>query len=236
VVVAGGGTGGGITALIAGNIDLAVCARRPRERELAALKQQEIKVRTVEIAREALAVIVHQDNPIASLSKAQLSAIFGAGGGLLEWPQLGVELQTGGDNAIATRSYQSNSGSYETFRRDVLGSGERYRSDTLCLSGSKDLVTAVANTPNAIGYVLAAYAENAAGVRVVPIAATADVSAPPSPPRLPDHADYPLTRSYFLLMRTDASAHARAMLDWVRSPAGQKITRAAGYEPLGLDR
>ena len=68
------GSSGGIASLIAGQIDLAVSNRLPKENELA---RQPLL--SIEYARTPFVVAVHKDLGVTGLSSAQLAALFAEG-------------------------------------------------------------------------------------------------------------------------------------------------------------
>ena len=92
ISLSGGGSGTGIAELIAGQIHIANSSRRLKDVER---KRAEARGRhPVEhlVGYDGIAIFVHRDNPLASISIAQLQAIFGDGGELVRWSQLGVDL------------------------------------------------------------------------------------------------------------------------------------------------
>ena len=80
VAVSGGGSGTGIAAMINGTVDIANASRSMKKKELE--KAQAAGQNPVEhiVGYDALAVFLHQDNPLETLSIAQLGAIYGRGG------------------------------------------------------------------------------------------------------------------------------------------------------------
>ena len=154
VQVLGGGSGVGIASLIDGNCDMANASRkmegkgnRSRSRRSAASSPRRFVV-----GFDALAVYVHKDNPLDSISMDELAEIYGEGGRITKWSQLGVDSKPLGNDEIMRVSRQNSSGTYECFREAVLGKTGKYKLGSLDQSGSKDVVALVAHTPGAIGY------------------------------------------------------------------------------------
>jgi ABC-type phosphate transport system substrate-binding protein len=90
VQVSGGGSGTGIKALIDGTIQLANASREIKDEEraqVAAKGAGEVKVYTVGL--DALAIYVHKDNPIDTISLTDLAEVYGDGGTITNWSQLG---------------------------------------------------------------------------------------------------------------------------------------------------
>src|SRR5256885_10435534 len=121
--VSGGGSGVGINSLIAGKVDMANSSRRMEEKEIAKFKEthpgKEPKEHVVGL--DALALYVHKDNPIESISIVELAEIYGDGGNINKWAQLGVSNKLCASDDITRVSRQNNSGTYAYFREHVLG-------------------------------------------------------------------------------------------------------------------
>ena len=92
VAVSGGGSGTGIAALINGTVDIANASRamKDSEREQARGSGQD-PVQHI-VGYDALAVFLHADNPIDTMDIETLQGIYGDGGELTLWTDLGVEV------------------------------------------------------------------------------------------------------------------------------------------------
>jgi hypothetical protein len=174
---------------------------------------------------DALALIVNSANPIATLSPAQLRALFT--GRILSWRELG-----GLDMPVLPVSRSAGSTEGALFRALVLGDQPVSGAARLALSAAQ-LIQAVNTTPGAIGYVsMAALNVNAAGVdmtqgiRVVPL----DNIMPTA--RTVGTGAYSLRSTVvFCGPQTPGDDAYRAFFAWVQSPAGQAIV-AQHYVPL----
>ena len=231
IAVSGGGSGTGIAALINGNVDIANSSRdiHPDERE-------QVKSHTgkdvVEhrVARDAIVVYVHADNPARTLNMKDLACIFGEKGTCDTWTSVGVEVPGCADQKIIRVSRQSNSGTYEFFRDAVLGKDSDFKLGSRDMQGSKDVVDLVSKTPCAIGYSGMGYAIE--GVHSVCL--SKDGTAPCVAPT-PDSArsgEYPLSRWLFMYTLGEPVGEHKAYLDWIVSPAGQKIVADNGFVPI----
>ena len=76
VSVTGGGSGTGLAALLNGTVDIANASRPISAQERANLEASGIVRVEFVVARDAIAIIVHPDNPVSALSLPQLSAIY----------------------------------------------------------------------------------------------------------------------------------------------------------------
>ncbi|MEW6071398.1 MAG: PstS family phosphate ABC transporter substrate-binding protein [Planctomycetota bacterium] len=230
VAVSGGGSGTGISAMINGTVDIANCSRKMTEEEIAAARANGHDPVEFVVGYDALAVFVHRDNPIQSLTLGQLAAIYGEGGEIETWNDLGVEIPGAKSDEIVLVSRQNNSGTYAYFREAVLGEKGEYKLDTLDMNGSKDLVDLVATTPGAIGYSGIAYATSE--VKVVPIAK--DAESPPIVPAVSTALDgsYPIARPLFMYTAGRPTGAIKDYMDWILSDEGQRVLLRKGYAPI----
>ena len=150
ISVTGGGSGTGITALINGSIPLANASRQIKPEELATARAAGLDPQEFIIARDAIAVIVHPDNPVNQLTIEQLSAIYT--GKINNWSELGGE-----DRPIVRLSRETNSGTHVFFLEKVVRMGDAkdktiFAADTCLLPSSEGIISEVRENPNAIGY------------------------------------------------------------------------------------
>lgn len=231
VTVSGGGSGTGIAALIAGKIDLANSSRKLKDSEKKRAEKRGQHPVEHHVGFDGIAIYVHKDNPLPSITMAQLKALFGDGGEITRWSQLGVDLGDAGLDPIVPVSRQNNSGTYEYFREAVLGGASgRFKVECLNLNGSKDVVEFCSRSKSAIGYSGLAYATPA--VRVVPVVRKA--GAPPVKPSNDTVIDgsYPIARPLFMYTNGEPAGATKTYLDWIKSDDGQRVLQAHGYPPL----
>lgn len=111
--VSGGGSGVGIAAMINGDTDLANSSRKMKESELNGAKSSTGKEpKEFVVAKDALAIYVHNDNPLDSITVAKLGNIYGDGGEITSWANLDVKNEGCASDEITRVSRQSNSGTY----------------------------------------------------------------------------------------------------------------------------
>ncbi len=238
VAVSGGGSGTGIAAMINGTVDIANASRSMKKKELK--KAQEMGQNPVEhvVGYDALAVFLHKDNPIDTISYEQLGKIFGRGGGATKWSDLGVSVPGCSSDKIVVVSRQNNSGTYAYFKKAVLKAAAKagviskgsFRQGTLDMHGSKDVVDLVEKTPCSIGYSGLAYATDHVQLACV---GQSDVNncVLPSPASAADKS-YPVARPLFMYTNGQPSGVTKEYLDWVMSDTGQCIIQEKGYAPV----
>jgi phosphate transport system substrate-binding protein len=87
--VTGGGSGTGIAALINNTVDIANASRAIKAEEQDEAIANGLAPVEFVVARDAIAIIVHPDNPVNQLSLPQLSASMAARSQLARWGKTG---------------------------------------------------------------------------------------------------------------------------------------------------
>ncbi|MBT8135530.1 MAG: PstS family phosphate ABC transporter substrate-binding protein [Gammaproteobacteria bacterium] len=229
VAVSGGGSGTGIAALINGTVDLANASRAMKQKEIDLAKSSGQNPIQHIVGYDALAVFVHQDNPIGPMSLALLAEIYGDGSTISKWTDLGIEVPGCQGQEMVLVSRQNNSGTYSYFRSAVLGKEREFRLGTRDMHGSKDVVDLVEKTPCAIGYSGLAYATDHIKMACISSAE----GAPCVEPTVASASDrsYPIARPLFMYTNGEPAGHIKAYLDWILSDTGQCIILEKGYAP-----
>ena len=222
-LVAAHGTGTGFAGLKDGTADLAAASRPIKQSEaqsLAALGDMRSAESEQVIAIDGLAVIVHPDNPVQSLSVEQVARLFS--GEIANWRELG-----GANAAVELHARDDQSGTYDTFKELVLGSqGKTLATNATRYESNDALSLAVSRRSGAIGFV------GLASVGKSKALAITDGDSQPMPPTtaLVATEDYPLSRRLFLYADPQKqSKWTREFLTFVHSPAGQAIVEKSGY-------
>ena len=232
VAVSGGGSGVGIAAMINGQVDIANSSRALFKKEISTAKAAGIAPTEFVVGYDAVAVYMHRDNPLQSLSFEQLGEIFGRGGNINRWTDLGVEVPGCKDQQIVLASRQNSSGTFDYFRKHIIGNKFRnkFRSDMLGMQSSKDLVDLVGKTPCAIGYSSFAYA--VPSVKMACIAPeTGGDCIDPTVKSITDKS-YPISRPLYMFTNGEPEGEIKKYIDWVLSDEGQCILADRQYAPL----
>lgn len=234
IQVSGGGSGVGIASIIEGVADLANSSRKMKESEI---KRAEAntgkKPKEWVVGLDALAVYVHKNNPIETISLEELAEIYGENGSVTKWSQLGVKNTPCSSDEITRVSRQNNSGTYHYFREAVLGEGRDYKLGSIDQSGSKDVVALVSRTPCAIGYSGMGYRTDE--VKVLNVAEKK--GQPDVAPSVETAIDgsYPIARPLYIYTLGEPTGAVKDYLDWIMSEVGQQIILDLGYVPLSGD-
>jgi phosphate transport system substrate-binding protein len=211
-------------------VDIANASRKMKDKEVKlAEKHGQHPVEHV-VGYDALAVFIHQDNPAKHLTFAQLKDIYDRKGKAKKWSDVGLKVPGCGSDKIVVVSRQNNSGTYAYFKKAILGKKGKYRSGTLDMHGSKDVVDLVEKTPCAIGYSGLAYATDHVktacivgkdgGDCIMPSVATAS------------DGSYPIARPLFMYTNGEPKGDIKTYMDWVKSDEGQCIILNKGYAPV----
>jgi phosphate transport system substrate-binding protein len=231
IQVAGGGSGVGIAGLVNGTLDIAAASREMKgdERERASARNGAAP-KEFTVALDALAVYVHKDNPLSTLSFEELAEIYGERGGIVKWSQLGVRNPACASDEIIRVGRQNSSGTYAYFREVVLGRMREYKMGSIDQNGSKDVVALISTTPCALGYSGIAFATP----RVKTLKISTRKGEPTVTPSLDTVLDrsYPLARPLYLYTAREPAGQIKAFLDWVLARTGQQIVRDLGLVPI----
>jgi phosphate transport system substrate-binding protein len=187
---------------------------------------------------DMLAVYVHKDNPIASLSLQQIDAIFsktrkgGATEDITTWGQLGLTGEWA-DKPISLYGRNSASGTYGYFKEHALSKGD-YKDSVKEQPGSSSVVQGVASDRYGIGYSGIGYMT--ADVKAVPVKATADGEAIAATPEFAYTGKYPLARYLYIYVNqkpgTELDPLRREFIRFVFSQDGQASVIKDGYFPV----
>lgn len=229
IAVTGGGSGTGIAALVNGTVDIANASRAIKPDEIEAARANGIEPVEFAVAIDALAVIVHHDNPVDRLTLPQLADIFT--GRITNWKDVG-----GRDAPIVLVSRESNSGTHVYFLEEVVRLGDSENHDifaarTLMMPSSVGITNEVSRNVNAIGYDGLGYVTE--GEKVLAIAR--DDAAPYVLPAAGTAADgsYPLARHLYMYTAGEPRGAIADYLNWILGPEGQAIVADLGFVPLG---
>jgi phosphate transport system substrate-binding protein len=230
VAVTGGGSGTGISAMINGTVDIANASRQMRESEIEAARARGIEPIEFVVGYDALAVFLHQDNPIDAFTIQQLAEIYGEGSAVESWSEMGVTIPGCSSGEIVRVSRQNNSGTYAYFREAVLGQEREYKLGSRDMHGSKDVVDLVENTPCAIGYSGFAYATDHIKMPCISTGEGNECVAP-SVETAVDQS-YPIARPLFMYTAGQPDGAIKEYMDWILSDVGQCIILDKGYAPV----
>lgn len=230
------GSGAGITAFINGEVEIAQASRQIKEDEIQQAMDAGLDPFETTIFNDALAIVVHPDNPITELTVEQVAMIFAED--ITDWSEVGGE---GGSINVYTRNEESGTFAYmeEDVIQATLGDESGYGPNVNKQANAPAGLTAVSNDSSGIFYAgLGNLAEIPEGSVKVVLVATDDASTAvaPSADTVAD-GSYPIARGLFYYTDGDPATHSNpvvtAFIEFVLGPEGQAIGEGLGFLPVG---
>ena len=157
-----------------------------------------------------------------------MAGIYGDGGEITSWTDLGVEVPGCQGQEIVVVSRQNNSGTYAYFRDAVLDKSD-FKLGTRDMHGSKDVVDLVEKTPCAIGYSGLAYATDHIKLGCVSSQEGFGCVNPSVDSAI--DGSYPIARPLFMYTNGEPTGFVGEYLNWIKSNEGQCIILEKGYAP-----
>ncbi len=231
IAVSGPGSGVGIAALVNGTTDITQASRKIKSKEIEQAVAQGVNPYEIQVAKDALSVIVHPSNPVAELTIAQLSAIYTRQ--ITNWKEVG-----GSDAPIVTISRDTSSGTHLFFKEHVVqmkglpteDKSLEYGPEVLFLPSTEGGASETAKNPNAIFYPGLGYVTDE--VKLLAIKQTAD--APAVFPSVATALDgtYPIARLLYYYTDGEPAGLIKAYIDYILSSEGQQKVTEVGFVPL----
>ncbi|MDD1661502.1 MAG: phosphate ABC transporter substrate-binding protein [Methanomicrobiales archaeon] len=214
--IAGGGSSVGVQAIGEGTADIGMSSREISPAE----KTKYPNLVPIEVATDAVVVIVNTQNPVSALTLDQVRGLYN--GTYQGWNNVGgtntYPVTIGRDSASGTRVYFS----------EAVMKNEKYRPDMREMNSNGAVKQTVAQTPGAIGYVGLGYIDNT--VKAVAIYAKGQPVTPGITTVLAHQ--YPISRPLYMITRGQPAGLAKDYLDFILSDEGQKIVSEQGFVPL----
>lgn len=162
------GTGGGFEKFCAGETDISDASRPIDEEEVAACEENGVEYTELQVATDALTVVVHPDLAVDCLTTDQLIKLWEPGSTVKNWKDLDPSFP---DQEVALFGPGTDSGTYDYMAADVIGhESEATRDDYEASEDDNVLVQGVAGTEGATGYFgYTYYEQNADSLKAVAI-------------------------------------------------------------------
>jgi len=215
ISVSGGGSGHGVKAAGAGDIDIGMVSRDLRPEEIAEFPN----LRPVIIARDSVVIIVHPRNPVAELTTEEASKIFA--GNITNWKEVG-----GTDNPIRIITREEGSGTRDTFEEFVMEDFGRAIAGVASVKPSNGEVRAtVVGDELAIGYLSYGFVDpTIKGVAMDGVEPTLENILA---------GKYPIARNLLIVTDGEPDELERAFIDFALGGVGQWVVVDRGYMPVG---
>ena len=207
------GSGSGITAVQEGTCDIGLSSRALKDEEKSAGLKETV------LAYDGIAIIVHPDNPVSDLSVEQIAKLYT--GEITNWKDVG-----GNDAEVVLIGREAASGTRDGFE-SITGTKDKcqYRQE---LTSTGDVITAVSQNPDAIGYAsLASVKDSVKALNVDGVT--------PSEATIKD-GSYKVQRPFVLVTMAgkELSPAAQAFFDYaISSDAASIIAKAGAVAVVG---
>lgn len=205
------GSGTGITAVSEGRCDIGLSSRKLKDEE------KEKGLEETVLALDGIAIIVNPENSVDDLDLQTIADIYT--GKITNWKDAG-----GSDGEIVLIGREAGSGTRDGFET-ITGTEDacKYRQE---LTSTGDVITTVANNPNAIGY--ASLASLKDSVKALSVG-----GVKPSEETVKDES-YVVQRPFVLVTKSGEklSEAAQAFFDYATSSDANEIISAAGAVPV----
>ncbi len=203
--IAAEGSSTGIAAVIDGTADLGMSSRESKSTEQSKALLKGIKLDPIEVAKDGIAIVVNEANPMDEISAREVEKIFT--GEVESWSSINGE---SGGISIYTRN--TSSGTYAVFQQMALRKRD-YATSSQKMAGNEQIASEVAKNANGIGYVGLAYL-GTPGIKTLPVDGVT-----------PEKPSYPFARPLYLYH--DGNKELRPIVqefvDFCLDPRGQKI-------------
>ncbi len=209
--IAAEGSSTGIAAVIDGTADLGMSSRDAKGTETSKAMLVGIKMEPIMVAKDGIAVIVQESNPLDEISSREVEKIFA--GDVENWSPI-----NGKPGSISIYTRNTSSGTYAVFQQMALRKRDYARSSQK-MAGNEQIASEVAKNGNGIGYVGLAYIRTP-GVKVLPVNGVQ-----------PDDPNYSFARPLYFYH--DANKEMRPIIkefvEFCLSAEGQKIVESVHF-------
>ena len=204
IYVQGGGSTAGIEAVRSHAAHIGMSSR--------SLMAEEKNLYAVTIAKDAIAIIVHPENPIIDLSLSQIRQVFA--GKIRSWNEIGGHLRP-----IVLVTREEGSGTREAFQKMVMEK-EEINLEALVQDSNGAIRQVVGSDPNAIGYIsLGLVNETVKALKISGVQ-----------PNLKNifYGYYRLVRPFLFVFNGKPEGEANSFLEFVLSPEAQELLQKEG--------
>lgn len=208
IFVQGGGSSAGIQAVRTEASQMGMSSRNlaPEERDLLAIP----------IAYDAIAIIVHRQNPITNLTLEQIQRVFSRQ--IKNWQELGWA-----SRPITLVTREEGSGTREAFQHLIMGEKEISLA-ALVQDSNGAIRQVVGDDPQAIGYIsLGLINEKVKALKIEGVEPNAENIR---------NQRYKIVRPFLLVLKKEPAGAIKNFIDFVLSPEGQKLLAQEGLMPV----
>ena len=226
IQITGGGSGVGVQQIGQKTVDIGMSSRELTSDEM---KKYPDLVKSV-IAKDGIAIIVNPANTISVISAQNVKDIYT--GKFTKWSQVYGANVPNTNQAIVVIGRDSASGTRTFFDSDPTGflHGAAPVKTMLQMNSNGAVAQNVAQTPGAIGYVSIGFVSS--DVKALPLWYNDPSKAVAATAQNVTDKSYPANRELFMFTNSAPTGLAKDFIDFIKSPAGQKIVVDQGYVAL----
>ena len=222
IQISGGGSGVGIQAIGAKNVDIGMTSREVTKDEMA--KYPSFVVTTV--AQDGIAVVVNPANTIQYITLDQIKNIYL--GKTTKWTEITGANVPNTNNQIVVIGRDSASGTRTYFDETLLLKATP-SSKMLEKNSNGAVLQTVAQTPGSIGYVSIGFVSK--DVKSLPVWYNAQKIVAPTIDNVKTKT-YPVSRDLYVITNGQPTGLAGDFIKYILSTEGQKIVADEGYVTL----
>jgi phosphate transport system substrate-binding protein len=217
VTVQGGGSSVGIKSAQDGTANIGTSSKNLKANESEGLTQWQIGL-------DGIAIVVNNENNLTGLTMDQVKGIFT--GEITNWKEVG-----GPDAEINVVIREEGSGTRDAVQEIVLGkdsSGNKvaFVSDAIVQSSTEAVQQAVAQDPNAIGFISFASVSDTKALQIDGVTPSEDTVL---------DGTYKIQRPFLFLVKGDLTGAVKEFVDWVNGSDGQAIIKSEKVVPTGVE-
>ncbi len=205
VTVGTSGTSGGFEKFCNGETDISDASRPVEEEEIAACEKEGVEFTEVQVANDALSVVVNPENPLTCITTEQLKTIWNKGSEVDSWGDVeGLDAEIG-DEDLTLFGPGSDSGTYDYFTEEINGEEGVIRTDYNSIGEDDNAaINGVAGDEFAMAYVPYSFVQEAGGqVKSLEVDG-GDGCVAPSVETVQDGSYVPLGRPLFIYPSAEA--------------------------------
>ena len=206
VTVGTSGTGGGFEKFCVGETDANDASDAIDEEQEAMCAKNNVKWEEIQVANDALSVVVNPENPVECITTEQLSSVWETGSKISNWDQI-KGLDPAFESELTLFGPGTDSGTFSYFTEAINGEEGNQRTDYNNVGeDDNQTVTGVSGAPGGMGYFGFSFLqENEGKIKGLQVD-SGDGCVAPSVETVQDGTYTPLARPLFIYPSADALA------------------------------
>jgi phosphate transport system substrate-binding protein len=222
------------------SVKVIISSKELSTQQLEYIKAKNILFRKTQIAVDAVAILVNNNNPDSLLKLSQLKNILN--GSITNWNQVSKKNNSGEIAFVFDHAASSNT----RFLKEKFMDGKEFSKNCFAVKSNKEVVDYVSKTKNAIGIIAVNWisdTDDATANKFKQQIRVADIQDDLNSQDLNYYGpyqgyialkNYPLTREVWVMNRESRTALGTGFASFVAGDQGQRIVRLAGLLPATM--